>query len=76
MTAFLSENNKRHLRQTEEEKMRKMNNMESLENVSHGLGKREALMADETMNSTEAITNTTKTANMHHRKKSVSIFCF
>jgi hypothetical protein len=50
--------------------------MDSLEDVHHALGKREAPMADETINSTEAVTNTTKTAHMHHHKKSVSIFSF
>jgi hypothetical protein len=76
MTEFLSENYKLHFCETEEEKTKKMNNMESLENGSHFLGKREAPKADETMNSTEAITNATKIKNMHHRKRSVSIFCF
>jgi hypothetical protein len=58
--------------------MKKMNTMESLETDSSGprMGKREAPMADETMNSTEATINTTKVANTHHRKRSVSIFCF
>jgi hypothetical protein len=64
------------LHETEEEKMKKMNTMESMESTSHDLhmGKREAPMPDD-MTSTEAI-STAKPATMHHRKRSVSMFCF
>jgi len=58
-----------------EEKTKKISTMESMESDSHGLhmGKREISMADDMMNTTET---TTKTAVAHHRKRSVSIFCF
>jgi hypothetical protein len=60
---------------TEEEKMKKMNTMESLENGSHALhrGKREVPMADD-MVSAEGRVNLTRT-NKHQRKRSVSILC-
>lgn len=55
---------------TEEEKMKKMNTMESLENGSHALhmGKREAPMADD-MVSAEGRVNLTRTSK-HQRKRS------
>lgn len=54
---------------TEEEKMKKINTMESLESGSHALhmGKREVPIGDDMMNSTET---TTKTTSTHHRKRS------
>ena len=60
---------------TEEEKMKKINTMESLESGSHALhmGKREVPIGDDMMNSTET---TTKTTSTHHRKRSVSIFAY
>jgi hypothetical protein len=63
------------LRKTEEEKMKKMNTMESLENGSHALhmGKSEVPMADD-MVSAEGRVNLTRT-NKHQRKRSVSMFC-
>jgi hypothetical protein len=58
---------------TEEEKMKKTNTMESLENGSHALhmGKREVSMADD-MVSAEGRVNLTRT-NRHQRKRSVSM---
>lgn len=60
---------------TEEEKMKKMNTMESLENGSHAshMGKGEVPMADD-MVSAEGRVNLTRTSK-HQRKRSVSTFC-